>query len=176
MKLNIQMDKSDFRKIIWENALERLDKKQDALFNTNDPVKQHQMTIQGILYVVKANRYIPGSLLYTLSDMELESIFMAKLQWLDSIKELTFAEFVQIFPIRKEFDGYKYEVKDYFTTIAYIESCGGMDQFIQHPFELLIEYNNFELSIFTVDIICIMDEIRSRKTGMNLIEEFLATK
>lgn len=61
------------------------------------------------------------------------------------IEELTPREFTQLFPIKKNYDGLQYGMKDYFTTTKYIESIG-WDKKICNGIEFLTEYVNDDVT------------------------------
>lgn len=89
------------------------------------------------------------------------------------IEQLTPREFMQVFPISKIYDGKKYEVKDYFYTINYIEEHG-LDTAIGDAFNFLYEYTNIHTQIFTVQIMGALDNLRALKGQASVFEEFIA--
>lgn len=88
---------------------------------------------------------------------------------------LTPKEFVSLFPITKEYDGHKYEVKDYFYTKNFIESLpdepiGDMDKVI----EFLWEYQNNEIRMFLVNTLSTVSDLRRLEGQPGIMEEFCA--
>lgn len=76
----------------------------------------------------------------------------------DLIELLTPRELIKIFPIDKRYDGDKWGVKDYFTTMAEIEKIG-MDTVIgENAAALIGDYMNWDLRIFTVNLICLISD------------------
>ena len=92
------------------------------------------------------------------------------------IGRLTPREFMTIFPIRKTYDGEKFECKDYFYTKSYIESFG-LDTLIGDKVdEFLWDYWNIKTSIFVVQMLSAMDKIRRQQGQKSMIEEFFGDK
>lgn len=96
--------------------------------------------------------------------------------WLECVDCLTGCltprMFNQIFPIKKEYDGYKYSMKDYFSTVDYIEEKIGWDNQIKNGLGFLYEYDNddvLQASIVTMEVI---DSINKRQTGESIFERF----
>ncbi len=87
---------------------------------------------------------------------------------------LTPGEFVEIFPIRKDFNGHKWESKDYFYTRDYINTLD-QDTPIKEQEEVLAflwEYTNWEVSEFTVSLMGFMDDLRRLDGLPSLGEEW----
>ena len=85
---------------------------------------------------------------------------------------LTPREFQTIFPIRKDYDGEKYEMKDYFYTKKYIEKIG-IDKVIgKEATGFHMEYHNSEIARFAVQAMCTMSAIRRAEGDKSLGEEF----
>lgn len=85
---------------------------------------------------------------------------------------LTPREFQTIFPIAKEYDGEKYEVKDYFYTKKHIEKIG-MDKVIgEEATGFHMEYHNSEIRRFAVQTMCIISAINRAEGRKTLGEEF----
>lgn len=96
--------------------------------------------------------------------------------WLECVNCLTGcltpSLFNQIFPIKKEYDGHKYSMKDYFSTVEYIEEEIGWDNQIKNGLEFLYEYDNddvLQASLVTMDVI---NSISQRQTGESVFERF----
>lgn len=96
--------------------------------------------------------------------------------WLECVNCLTGCltprMFNQIFPIKKEYDGCKYGMKDYFSTVDYIEEEIGWDNQIKDGLGFLYEYDNddvLQASIATMEVI---DSISKRQAGESVFERF----
>lgn len=86
---------------------------------------------------------------------------------------LTPAEFANLFPITKDFDGHKYGVKDYFYTRDYIktlpdEPIGSTKQVM----EFLWEYHNWEISEFAVNVLGYVSDLRELEGQPSIMKEF----
>ncbi|WP_138752785.1 hypothetical protein [Paenibacillus sinopodophylli] len=89
-----------------------------------------------------------------------------------AFSSLTPNEFETIFPIDKEFDGNRYERKDYFYTKKMIESRGS-DQKIGHTVEeFLWDYQNVTVTMFVVHLMSTVSELRRRQGQKGIMEEF----
>ena len=60
-------------------------------------------------------------------------------------------EFMELYPIPKEYDGHKYEIKDYFYTRDYIKGLEQENPIGTEVFNLLWEYQNRDLIHFNVN-------------------------
>lgn len=98
-------------------------------------------------------------------------------EFADSIQSLmgllTPKQFESLFPIKKDFDGHKYECKDYFYTRKYIDNLEqdkpiGADKIPR----LLWAYVNDELMDFSLEIMDYIDNIRRLNGEPSCIEEF----
>ena len=91
------------------------------------------------------------------------------------LKKLTYREFINLFPIDKEYDGAKWEMKDYYSTMEYLNDKS-LDDFIEDPLELIFEYNNCHIIIFGVEIMTVTSDIHRIQTGLGITEAFIYGK
>ena len=85
---------------------------------------------------------------------------------------LTPGEFQTVFPIAKEYDGAKYQLKDYFYTKKYIEEFG-MNKVIGEKIQdFHWEYHNWELTRFLSATMRVMSAIRRAEGGKGFAEEY----
>lgn len=169
----IKLDQTKFKRRLWFNAFYRnmkhyyevVSKGQDA-----SEAKQ-KYVFYGIKYLgvwTKGfSRIVP-----TYSDEELERSFLFYSEILDSLTTITPRQFMTMFPVGKEYEGKRWEVMDYYTTIAMIEE-NGMDDPIEQPFEFLWDYWNWDTRRFLMNYLSVGSEMHKRKTGTTPIEEFL---
>lgn len=94
---------------------------------------------------------------------------------LAAMKNITPKEFLQIFPLNKNYDGDKYECKDYFYSMNYIKEHG-IDNPIGDGMNFLWEYYNMEIRHFLVNTMSIMDRIRNLQGYGSAGEEFMADR
>lgn len=87
---------------------------------------------------------------------------------------LTPNEFMQMFPIAKEYDGEKYQVKDYFSTMEAVNKLNPNKPIGEEKIMYFLwDYHNITVSLFEVNKMCIMSHIRRMQGEKGLMEEFL---
>lgn len=92
------------------------------------------------------------------------------------IGTLTPGEFVTLFPIAKEFDGHRYQTKDYFYTRDYLRALQA-DKPISDSvpvIEFLWAYHNWEISRYVVNVFGYIDNLRRLEGQPSMMEEFCA--
>lgn len=89
---------------------------------------------------------------------------------------LTLHEFMNLFPIEKVFNGAKYEMKDYFSTLEAINELGlePHEKIGENILKLIMEYMNDDISDFAVQGMVAMSAIRRFDGHLDLMEEFMA--
>lgn len=94
----------------------------------------------------------------------------------------TMSELISAFPITKQYDGEKYDLKDYWTTkeaiTEYLIEHGLTynDPLGEDILELLYDYQNPLLSLFTVASMTAISKVNQFKGGIGLFEEFIASQ
>jgi hypothetical protein len=76
------------------------------------------------------------------------------------IKELTFNEIINMFPIKKDFDGKKFESKDYFSTIEYLKQFNLDEKIGEEVNEFFWNYYNNILIGYSVKELMLYDMYR----------------
>ena len=79
----------------------------------------------------------------------------------DLLEGMPIETFVRWFPIEKEYDGDRMGTKDYFYTRDYL--CD--KERIDNPIELLMEYQNWTITFYVLNIIGAIDEM-GREMGL----------
>ena len=93
----------------------------------------------------------------------------------DMMAGLTPTEFMQIFPIPKEYDGDKYGIKDYFNTMEYVRTFPQDEPIGQEDIMgFLMEYYNWDILEFETRMLSVMSDIRRMDGQMGIMEEFAA--
>lgn len=99
--------------------------------------------------------------------------------WLECVNCLTGcltpSLFNQIFPIKKDYNGQKWGIKDYFSTKNYIEEEIGWDERINNHtsgLEFLFDYWNDDVCYAAVEAMHLISNIHQRQTGESLMEKF----
>lgn len=94
------------------------------------------------------------------------------------MSSLTLQEFMTIFPIEKKYDGHKWGVKDYYSTIEAIKELKLQpdDEIGEHIMELLMEYMNWDILLFEVESMSVLSALRHFDGHLDLFEEFMASQ
>ena len=112
-----------------------------------------------------------------IDDLESAKAFHESFEtWKQAACMLTYRELFTIYPIEKDFDGYKYEMKDYWSTKEYIEeNIKNLDDFINEDtlIELMMEYDNNDLFRIAMRYIEIVEFFHRQKYGFSVLDEFL---
>jgi hypothetical protein len=94
----------------------------------------------------------------------------------DSMSELRPSEFINIFPIQKTYDGRRYECKDYFSAMEYINSLDPNAPIGNNIDDFLWEYHNVHTRMFNAKRFTMIDSIRRAEGQPSMIEEFFGVK
>ncbi len=80
---------------------------------------------------------------------------------------------IKIFPVEKDYDGYKWECKDYFYTMDVLREKG-LDNAVgrEAVFDLMWDYQNRELREATVFYMDCLGAMYQQKTGIDMIEKY----
>ncbi|SFL49836.1 hypothetical protein [Lactococcus garvieae] len=91
------------------------------------------------------------------------------------IGSLTPKELMEIFPIEKIYDGKKYQTKDWFSAHEAVQQLAQETPISESKevFDFLWDYHNWDLHIFTVNVIASMNNINKMEKGRGLLEQFL---
>lgn len=155
----IQLDQTAFRIRLMERAIER-----------NLDVGRHAKNDEECIQVLKKHAFYMIKLVALEGKInrhpfeELELI-------VNILKYFTYKEFMGIFPIEKEFDGWKTRSKDYVSTMVYL-SDKDLDGTITEPFDFLWEYWNKTTMAFLFKLTQVMDDVRREQTGLGIWDEF----
>lgn len=96
--------------------------------------------------------------------------FVDAIQWF--MGTLTPTEFVNLFPIKKDFHGEKWGAKDYFYTRDYIKTLDPDKPIGDKILDFLWEYHNLEISLFMVELMSAMSRLRQLDGQPSLAEEW----
>ncbi|MEK4185676.1 hypothetical protein [Paenibacillus sp. FSL L8-0494] len=92
------------------------------------------------------------------------------------MSSLTPSELENIFPIEKKYDGTRYEVKDYFYTKNVLNKLDKSTNIGEKINDLLWDYQNWDISLFVVNSMSLVSDIRRSQGQKGLMEEFLDEK
>lgn len=90
--------------------------------------------------------------------------------------KLTPAQFMNIFPIEKDFKGHKWEMKDYFYTMDYINTLDTNKPIGEEILNFLMEYTNREITFFNVEVTGCLSTLRQHDGHLDIFEEFIASQ
>ncbi len=86
---------------------------------------------------------------------------------------ITFKDFMNLFPIEKDFDGAKFQCKDYYSTIEYLEDKKLENEIGNDSDGLFWSYYNTDVMNFGVMQALTVDRLRRFEGRLSLMEEFL---
>ena len=92
-----------------------------------------------------------------------------------AVQTMTPRELLEVFPLDKRFDGSKYEEKDYFFSMEFIENYG-LDRRIENAFEFLWEYWNADIYHFFMNYLLFVNDRYWEKTGTTLGQGYMEHK
>ncbi len=89
---------------------------------------------------------------------------------------LTPIEFMNIFPPEKVYDGHKYEVKDYFSTMEEVKKLDLYEPLANqiNPLSFMFEYHNWDVHRFNIKLLKIISNLKQAQGQLGLSEEFMA--
>lgn len=85
---------------------------------------------------------------------------------------LSYKEIQQAFPIDKEYDGERWETKDYFYTIDVVNQYSPDERILNNIDELLWDYMNVQLFEFQINLMSIMSGINRFMGKKGIMEQF----
>lgn len=106
---------------------------------------------------------------------ELADLYFQEIQVIISgMALLTPKEFMQVFPITKDFDGHKYGCKDYFYTRTYMNQLPQDEPVGKNINEFLWEYVNHDITKFMIKLMETADNLRRLEGLPSLAEQWAA--
>src|SRR5690625_3685810 len=88
------------------------------------------------------------------------------------MSQLTPKEFINIFPITKDYKGYKWDIKDYYSTMEYVNKLDQSRPIGEEIDKFLREYMNEEINRFSIAILRLMSSIRRYEGKLTIAEEW----
>lgn len=155
--MNSKTDIGDLYMKVFHNKIEMM----EIVTEEESKTLLKQLVFLGVKFIINDKREKTDDFYYivwTISDL---------------MALLTPKDFMTIFPISKEYDGEKYECKDYFYTIKYINTLDinkpiGEDEI----YSFLWEYVNRDTNMYTVNLINAIDHIRAKEGKESIVEKF----
>lgn len=127
-----------------------------------------QLIRKTIFYSVRIINMLPESKSYDEAISNYNIVTAVK----QDMSGLTPKEFMNIFPIQKDFKGHKFEMKDYFYTIDYINSLDENEPIGDEITMFLMEYTNEDIFAFSIKMMTLMSDIRRFEGKPSLAEEW----
>ena len=91
----------------------------------------------------------------------------------DLISTLTYKEFMNIYPVAKEYDGDKYGFKDYWSTMEYLKDEDLDNRIGDNAMDLLLNYYSEEIWIIGSTAMGIISDFSVATTGLHPVDELL---
>ena len=89
------------------------------------------------------------------------------------LRHFTPKEFMQMFPVEKDYDGRRYEVKDYFTTMETVREIGIHNRIGDRVEEFLFGYCNDDINKYMVTWMMIVNRMHQLNGGRDVLIEFM---
>lgn len=164
--------KYELYKNAYEKAVSKLLECERFVVNENlskqEKSKLKDLTIKMMYYGVKTIENMPNDN-SEVDEIRLQSIINSTRNLLGM---LTINELLQLFPIEKEYDGKKYETKDYFSTIEFIKKYDWNKMISDNIHDVLWGYYNWTLMHFDINCLMLLDNSRKRNGQEGLMESF----
>lgn len=97
-----------------------------------------------------------------------------------AVQRLTLRDILSFFPIGKDYNGERWQCKDYYTAMELVNNIGIDTLLSERPdvniISLFSDLNNPHLMNFVVTYLCIVDTARRKMGKVSLIEEFTGAK
>lgn len=139
----------------------------DAMEHEDDAAAMKDIRKRIALYGVRYIAIMPQSESRHEAESDLQFISILK----RIIAEMTLDDFMNVFPIKKEYDGEKWGVKDYFSTIEEIQGMDPLATIGKNIDHLLAEYWNddiYRLFVAMVQVVNDIDRHNNRPTFTDL--------
>ena len=132
---------------------------QNAFFRTIKYLVAHQDDRQKLKQAI----YYGIKYINSMQDTKPKDLVIPRMQLIYSIEkfieQITPAEFMEIFPIQKTYDGEKYQCKDYFYTVNEINKLEINEPIGDKAISLFWDYVNNEISLFLVALLGNADDV-----------------
>lgn len=109
---------------------------------------------------------------------QLERLHTLSCQMTEVMATITPADLMTIFPIKKTYDGERYQMKDYFSAMEAVNARG-----LHEPFKtadnaraLLWEYWNMDIMLYQVKLMSVISAFNQFETGESLLERWIREK
>ncbi|MDD3158614.1 hypothetical protein [Anaeromusa sp.] len=146
----------------------------DAMLRTLERLKEapadNQAKLRAIFYGVKLIGVTDNR---NLTEEEAERRFWMINSTQAMMKAITPIELMQMFPVKKAYDGQRGDCKDYFFTMDVLRQHGLDKPLGEAVNEILWDYMNQNIMAFVVASLAVMDELRRHNGEKSMFQEFM---
>ena len=146
----------------------------DAMLRTLERLKEapadNQAKLRAIFYGVKLIGVTDNR---NLTEEEAERRFWMINSTQAMMKAITPIELMQMFPVKKAYDGQRGDCKDYFFTLDVLRQHGLDKPLGEAVNEILWDYMNQNIMAFVVASLAVMDELRRHNGEKSMFQEFM---
>ena len=146
----------------------------DAMLRTLERLKEapadKQAKLRAIFYGVKLIGVTDNR---NLTEEEAERRFWMINSIQAMMKAITPTELLQMFPVKKAYDGQRGDCKDYFFTMDVLRQHGLDKPLGEAVNEILWDYMNQNIMAFVVASLAVMDELRRHNGEKSMFQEFM---
>lgn len=146
----------------------------NALVRLIDKVSNNEMqedTLKKFIWL--SVKVINSSKIEKLEHEQLEGRLQLLFFITDLMGNFTPVEFMQLFPIPKEYKGKKYGVKDYFSTMKEVEKYPLDEPIGEKILEFIMDYYNWEIFEFECQKLSIISKIRRINGELGVMESLM---
>lgn len=162
--IDLKPKRENYERAYVRKANQLIDCLKDKTFN--DFKSENELEFKRLLFLTVKKMSFDNKM----SSLSNEMRFQLYSSVCDMIGLLTPRELMQMFPIRKDYDGEKYQSKDYFYVMNMIEEHG-IDNPINETFEFLWDYTNPTTTNFLVNCMTAMEALHVENGGKHFFEE-----
>lgn len=87
------------------------------------------------------------------------------------LESMTYKQVMSVFPVKKDFDGWRFEAKDYYSTMEYLDGYD-LDGLIENVDDFLWSYYNDTIMRFGINRLMILDCIRRLEGQQSIMQSF----
>lgn len=89
------------------------------------------------------------------------------------LQYFTPCEFIQMFPVRKDYDGHRYGMKDYYSTMEAVKEIGLYEKIGDRVERFLFAYCNDDIDDYVVAWMGIVNRMHQMNGGRDMLVEFM---
>lgn len=162
-KINKKLEQKKKKALIYKKLFE------EYLYEDYLQTKQHKIKtiFHGVKYII----------LFPLDTETTYKEFLLMYNTIQDIiclmKDLSLKDLINMFPIIKEYDGEKWEAKDYYSTMEYLQDKNLEEPIGEEIYNFFFNYYNNDIINFSVKHMLLIDRINKAECKPSLMEQFL---